>query len=93
MASIIPETVNAAKKIVMGSQGDKFADLAKDTIEPTNKTKLTSDWGVKQENTDHWLSITNDKHTGPALLEDSFGREKVSSTYTTPGCLQQLTYG
>lgn len=81
MASIIPETINAAKQIVMGSQGDKFADLAKNTIEPTNKTKLTSDWGVKQNNTDHWLSITNDKHTGPALLEDTFGREKVSTPF------------
>lgn len=78
MASIIPETLKAAKQVVMGSQGDKFADLAKNTIEPTKDTKLTSDWGVKQTNTDHWLSVTNDQHTGPSLLEDSFGREKVS---------------
>lgn len=79
MAPIISDTIHAAKQVVMGSNGDKFADLAQNTIEPTKNTKLTSDWGVKQNNTDHWLSVTNDKHTGPALLEDTFGREKVSS--------------
>lgn len=78
MASIISDTIHGAKQIIMGSQGDKIADLAQSTIEPTQKTKMTSDYGVKEANTDHWLSITNDKHTGPSLLEDPFGREKVS---------------
>lgn len=78
MASIIPDALHAAQKTIMGSQGDKIADLSKDTIEPTKDTRITSDYGVRETNTDHWLSVTNDQHTGPALLEDTFGREKVS---------------
>lgn len=77
MASIIPEAINTAKKIVMGSQGDKIADLQKDTVEYTDKSRITSDYGVKQSNTDHWLSVSTEDQTGPALLEDPFGREKV----------------
>lgn len=78
MASIVPDAIHAAQKTIMGSQGDKFADLNKNTIELTKDTRITSDYGVKEANTDHWLSVTNDNHTGPALLEDPFGREKVS---------------
>lgn len=81
MASFIPEAIHTAQKIVMGSQGDKIADLQKDTIEPSAKTNLTSDYGVKQSNTDHWLSVSSEEHQGPALLEDPFGREKVSSAF------------
>lgn len=79
MASIIPEAIHTAQQIVMGSQGDKIADLQKDTVEPTQDTRITSDYGVKQNNTDHWLSVSTEDRQGPALLEDPFGREKVSS--------------
>lgn len=79
MASLIPEAIQTAKQIVMSSQGDKIADLQKDTVEPTQDTRLTSDYGVKQNNTDHWLSVATEDRQGPALLEDPFGREKVSS--------------
>lgn len=84
MASIVPDAINdkihAVKQTVMGTQGDKLADLSKATVEPSNSTHFTSDYGVKgpTQGHDHWLSVTNDKHTGPALLEDTFGREKVS---------------
>ncbi|ROV99031.1 hypothetical protein VMCG_06679 [Cytospora schulzeri] len=61
----------------MGSQGDKIADLQKDTVEPTENTRITSDYGVKQSNTDHWLSVSSEDRQGPALLEDPFGREKI----------------
>lgn len=79
MASLIPEAIHTAKQVVMGSQGDKIADLQKDTVEPTKDTLLTSDYGVKQSNTDDWLSVATEDRQGPALLEDPFGREKVSS--------------
>lgn len=84
MASIVPNALNdkihAVKQIFMGSHGDKLADLSKDTLEPSSSTHFTSDYGVKgpTQGHDHWLSVTNDKHTGPSLLEDTFGREKVS---------------
>ena len=87
-SSIIPEAINTAKKIVMGSQGDKLADLQKDTIQQTDKTRITSDYGVKQSNTDHWLSVTNEDHTGPSLLEDPFGREKVRSIPEPPAIFE-----
>ncbi|KAF3769698.1 hypothetical protein M406DRAFT_105038 [Cryphonectria parasitica EP155] len=78
MASLIPDSLQqAAQKVIMGSNGDKIADLGKNTIEPGKDTHLTSDWGVKQPNADHWLSISNDQHTGPSLLEDPFSREKI----------------
>lgn len=84
MASIVPDALNqkmqAVKQTVMGSHGDKIADLNKETFEPTTSSHWTSDYGVKgpTEGVDHWLSVSNDKHTGPSLLEDTFGREKVS---------------
>jgi catalase len=61
----------------MGSQGDKSADMARDTKVPSDKDCITSDYGVRQSNADDWLKITDDGHTGPMLLEDPFGREKV----------------
>lgn len=82
MANIIPKTVQAAQHAIMGSKGDKIADMARDTVEPTSKDRLTSDWGVKQSNTDDWLRVVSDDHTGPSLLEDPFAREKVQLTYT-----------
>lgn len=81
---MIPQAVDdkyrSVKQTVMGSHGDKLADLSKDTITPSSSTHATSDFGVKipTESHDHWLTVTNGKQQGPALLEDSFGREKVS---------------
>lgn len=78
MASLISETLHSAQKTIMGSHGDKIADLERNTIEPSTETRITSDYGVKESNTDHWLSVTNAEHTGPSLLQDPFGREKVN---------------
>ena len=69
--------VQAAQHAVMGSKGDKIADMAKNTQEFSDKDRLTSDFGVKQTNTDDWLRVANGDHTGPSLLEDHFAREKV----------------
>lgn len=77
MASIIPDSLKSAKDAIMGSGGDKIADLATDTKEPSNKTNITSDYGVKTPNPEHWLSISNEDRQGPSLIEDPFSREKV----------------
>lgn len=77
MASLIPESVQSAKNAVMGSGGDKIADLSKDTIEPTDKTHITSDYGVKLPDPEHWLSVSSEDRQGPSLIEDPFSREKV----------------
>lgn len=77
MASLIPGSVKSAKNAVMGSGGDKITDLAKDTKEPTDKTHLTTDYGVKLPDPEHWLSISSEDRQGPSLIEDPFSREKV----------------
>ena len=62
-----------------GSAGDKkAADLQKDTVDYHAKGNvLTTDFGVKQANTDDWLKVATEDHTGPQLLEDHMGREKI----------------
>lgn len=77
MSHIVPETV---KQAVMGGHGGsqaKATQLAANTVEPTKDTRITSDFGTKQNNTDDWLKVTTEDHTGPMLLEDGFAREKI----------------
>lgn len=40
---------------------------------------ITTDYGVKQSNTDDWLKVATEDKTGPMLLEDHAAREKVGS--------------
>ncbi|KAL9485342.1 hypothetical protein ACSS6W_004131 [Trichoderma asperelloides] len=74
MSNIIPPAV---KQAVMGQKGAKTDQLAAHTIEPTKNSRITSDFGTKQTNTDDWLRINSKDQLGPSLLEDPFGREKV----------------
>ena len=76
MSGIIPDAVRAVKS-TMTSSGDKLADLARNTVEPSDQDRYTSDFGVRQANNDDWLKVTSDDKQGPMLLEDTFGREKV----------------
>ena len=83
MDTIMASTVSSGLQKVMKMNGSatnnpKLADLAKDTYntEDTN-TRITTDFGQKVGNTDHWLSVSTDDRYGPALLEDTHGREKV----------------
>lgn len=59
------------------SCNDKMLLLDKDTNVPGKESRITSDYGVKQSNSDHWLRVVNEDQTGPMLLEDPFSREKV----------------
>ena len=80
--------VTSALKQAMGEpSGRKFEDMAKDTVNyHDEKNKLTTDFGVKVSNTDDWLKVVSDEKTGPMLLEDQVGREKVSFSYFPPTC-------
>ncbi|KAM7188905.1 CATA large catalase encoded by the catA protein [Rhypophila sp. PSN 637] len=69
--------VAKAQQAVMGSQGDKSNDLAKETKEISDKDRLTTDYGVKQSTADDWLKVTSQDKQGPALLEDPFARERI----------------
>jgi hypothetical protein len=75
------KVTGAIKHAVMGHANDKIDQLKANTVEPTENSRITSDYGVKQNNTDEWLRVSNEDQTGPALLEDSFGREKVHITH------------
>lgn len=60
------------------TENAKLSDLAKDTTNyDESRHKMTTDWGNKVSNTDHWLAATTEDRQGPGLLEDGHGREKV----------------
>lgn len=76
MSHIVPDSV---KQAVMGGNNAqaKATQLAADTVKPTKDTRITSDFGTKQSNTDDWLRVNSEDKIGPMLLEDPFGREKI----------------
>ncbi|KAJ5996504.1 hypothetical protein N7522_008164 [Penicillium canescens] len=55
----------------------KFADLQKDTVELNSKQHMSTDYGIKITDPDHWLRVVDGKKTGPSLLEDQIAREKI----------------
>lgn len=70
------EAAAEAKTNALSSDG-KFADMKKDTVEVTGKQHMTTDYGAKITDPDHWLRIASDSGTGPSVLEDQIAREKV----------------
>lgn len=60
----------------------KFADMQHDTVEVNDKQHMTTDYGIKISDADHWLRVASEKNTGPSLLEDQVAREKVSLLYS-----------
>lgn len=42
-----------------------------------SSNRITTNYGVKQSNTDDWLRVASEDHTGPDLLEDHASREKI----------------
>lgn len=71
------QVTGAIKHAVMGHRNDKIDQLKANIVEPSENTRITSDYGVKQNNTDNWLRVNSEDQTGASLLEDAFGREKV----------------
>ncbi len=74
MDRFVPDTV---KHAVVGKGDAKHDQMRSETVEATDKTRITTDWGTKQSNTDEWLRVNREGQTGPMLLEDGFAREKV----------------
>ncbi|KAF2868691.1 catalase [Massariosphaeria phaeospora] len=78
MASTILASATDKVKTMAGEKPSKVSDLQAEMKEVHDKNaRITSDFGVKQTNTDDWLTVASDDHTGPMLLEDQFGREKI----------------
>jgi hypothetical protein len=68
-------------KEMTGVKNAKVAQLAADTKDVHDPShRITSDYGVKQNNTDDWLGVATGDKQGPMLLEDTFAREKVCQT-------------
>lgn len=70
------------QKVMDGAafQNPKLADISKDTKDShDSNARLTTDWGSKVSDTDHWLTVSTEDQYGPALLEDGHAREKVSA--------------
>ncbi|KAI1085516.1 catalase [Whalleya microplaca] len=76
-SNYIPEVVDRVKNMVGGDSGGKISQLNGVSQTVSEQDRITTDFGVKQANTDEWLRIANDDQTGPMLLEDSFAREKI----------------
>lgn len=78
MASSILSQGKEKIQEVMSAKDQKATNLAANTKDVHDPSwRITSDWGVKQTNTDDWLKVATDDKTGPMLLEDGFSREKV----------------
>lgn len=79
MTSAISDGLGKATEALQSREhGAKVAQLASVTKDVHDQShRITSDFGVKQTNTDDWLKVANEDKTGPMLLEDPFGREKI----------------
>ncbi|KAL8297339.1 hypothetical protein RB600_002369 [Gaeumannomyces tritici] len=79
MASLkdIGDTLKKGQSYMMHSQGDKIADLGRNTVTPSAQGRMTSDAGTRMPSADDWLRVVSDQHTGPSLLEDQLARERI----------------
>ncbi|KAG9560716.1 CAT2 catalase, partial [Aureobasidium melanogenum] len=75
-----PGIADTVKQAVTGSPFENakvaaMSDNMKNYMDSNNR--ITTDYGVKQTNTDDWLRVASGDKTGPALLEDHASREKI----------------
>lgn len=78
MASSILAQATGKVKDMAADKNQKTADLSAATKDVHDESwRITSDYGVKQTNTDHWLTAASEDNAGPLLLEDPFAREKI----------------
>ncbi|KAF7165459.1 hypothetical protein CNMCM6106_001617 [Aspergillus hiratsukae] len=79
MATKIAGGLHKAQEVLQNTstKSKKLVDLEKDTADAHTQQPLTTDHGVRVSNTDQWLRVTNDRRTGPSLLEDQIAREKI----------------
>lgn len=78
MASQLLAQASDKVKTMTGKETQKVANLGHDMKDVNDKSwRITTDYGVKQTNTDDWLRVASEEKTGPMLLEDHFAREKV----------------
>lgn len=72
----------------MGAHDVKADQLSRTMVEPTKQSRIGTDFGTKQTNTEDWLRVNQPGQTGPMLLEDNFAREKASPSRRDREALQ-----
>lgn len=60
----------------------KVGDLERDIKDQHSKQHMTTDFGSKIDDPDHWLKVANEDKIGPHLLEDQQARERASLCLT-----------
>jgi len=80
MQSVVEGTMQKAGEAISGavSTNKKITDMKHDVRKLSSTAPLTSDFGVKQNSHDIWLSASTGDRQGPLLLEDNMAREKVT---------------
>lgn len=80
----LQESLNSAKESASHKINDvtttnnKILDMWPNTFDAMKSSnRMTTDHGVKVQDTDHWLQVVSDKQQGPFLLEDQISREKI----------------
>ena len=82
--SILTNGSNKAQETLNSSGDAKRRQIDNNPLTKNfDDTRMTTDYGVKQTNTDDWLKVSTEDQTGPMLLEDNWGREKVSRKINT----------
>ncbi|KAI9850450.1 MAG: hypothetical protein M1838_005662 [Thelocarpon superellum] len=80
MSSVISTTFARAQATLADATepNGKIKNLQPETHNSDDPhARITTDAGVKQANTDDWLSVSTPDRQGPALLSDVHGREKI----------------
>lgn len=79
MATHVAAGLQKAQQAVQdtATKNKKLVDLEAETVDGTSKQPQSTDHGVGITDPDHWLRVTNEKQTGPSLLEDQIAREKI----------------
>ncbi|KAL3469299.1 catalase-like domain-containing protein [Aspergillus californicus] len=79
MATHVAAGLQKAQHAVQNTatKNKKLVDLEADTVNAHSKQPQTTDHGVPISDPDHWLRVSNEKQSGPMLLEDQIAREKI----------------
>lgn len=62
----------------VSTTNDKILDMNPNIVDVHQNKTMTTDFGTKINDGDHWLKIVGKTGNGPSLLEDQIARERVS---------------
>lgn len=62
----------------VATTNEKILDMCPNIVNVHQDKTMTTDFGIKINDADHWLKIVGKSGHGPSLLEDQIARERVS---------------